>query len=317
MVNDGELVQAARQGDAVSLALLLERHRVPLLGLAISLLSNGQDAEDVVQDACLAALAGIERVRDPDAAGAWLRAVTRNLCYSRLRRSRPEYSLDGAVGEASSIPPLPSPEEAIDRLALRDWVWAALAELPEPLRVTAMLRFFSSCTSYEQIAALLGVPAGTVASRLSQVKIKLADALLRTAGLAHDEVRTQGEEIARLVTDGFAEYERSGRLRETLGAFLAEDVVARNSFGTEVRGRETVLADIMARGEADQRAGISLRLNAVWSSQDVTILETMFVGPPGVQFACPPFCLEVHVQRDRRTHHLYRAFQTVPATRTA
>lgn len=181
-----------------------------------------------MQDVCLAALAGIGRVRDPEAAGAWLRAVTRNLCYSRLRRHRPGLSLDGELGGMSDLPHVPSPEEAIDRLALRDWVWAALADLPEPLRVTAMLRYFSSCTSYEQIAALLGVPAGTVGSRLSQVKIKLADALLRTAGLAHDEVREQGDEIARFVTDGFAEYNRSGRLGETLGAFLADDVVARS-----------------------------------------------------------------------------------------
>jgi RNA polymerase sigma-70 factor (ECF subfamily) len=72
-------------------------------------------------------------------------------------------------------------------------VWTALSELPEALRVTAMLRYFGSHASYEEIGAILGVPVGTVRSRLSRAKIKLADALLKTADLEHDEARRLAE----------------------------------------------------------------------------------------------------------------------------
>jgi RNA polymerase sigma-70 factor (ECF subfamily) len=53
----------------------------------------------------------------------------------------------------------------MDAMCLRDWVWAALAELPEPLRVAATMRYFSRHASYQEIAATCGVPVGTVRSR--------------------------------------------------------------------------------------------------------------------------------------------------------
>jgi|GEM_PF-5811053 hypothetical protein len=74
-------------------------------------------------------------------------------------------------------------EEKIDRMALRDWVWTAISSLPETLRVTAMLRYFGSFQAYDEIAAILGIPVGTVRSRLSQVKTKLADALLQAGSI--------------------------------------------------------------------------------------------------------------------------------------
>ena len=61
-----------------------------------------------------------------------------------------------------------------------------------------MLRYFGSYASYEEISAILGVPVGTVKSRLNQVKVKLADVLLETAGLEHGEARRLTESQTRL-----------------------------------------------------------------------------------------------------------------------
>ncbi len=80
-------------------------------------------------------------------------------------------------------------EEIVDGLALRDWVWTALSTLPTPLQATAMLRWFGSHPSYTEIAAILGVPVGTVRSRLSEAQHQLAEALLESAGLSHDRAR--------------------------------------------------------------------------------------------------------------------------------
>ena len=85
----------------------------------------------------------------------------------RRREDRGEISFGELPGRVESDLSESSVEEAIERLALREWVWAALYELPEVLRVTAMLRYFGSYSSYEEISAILGVPVGTVKSRLS------------------------------------------------------------------------------------------------------------------------------------------------------
>ena len=186
MLSDEELARAAQGGDAMSLGTLLERHRAPLYALALRVLGHRpQQAQDVVQDVFVVALSTIEGLREPKAVGGWLRAILRNVCLMQLREHRGEVPFDELpVGLGKD--PEPSAEESIERLAMSEWVWTALGELPEPLRVTAILRYFGSYSSYEEISAILGVPIGTVSSRLSQAKVKLVDALLRTAGMEHD-----------------------------------------------------------------------------------------------------------------------------------
>ncbi len=85
-LSDGELVRPARAGDASCLGLLLERHRADMRVVAVGLLGYGAAAEDAVQDAMLIALRSLGGLGDPDAVGAWLRAIVRNECRMQLRR---------------------------------------------------------------------------------------------------------------------------------------------------------------------------------------------------------------------------------------
>ena len=195
-MTDAELVRTAQGGDATSLGVLLERHRAPLHALALRFLGHGPDAQDAVQDAFLIALRTIDRLREPEAVGGWLRGILRNVCLRRLReRSQGESLFEEELPRSSVGSGFleSSVEETIDRMAMREWVWSALGELPENLQVTAMLRYFGGHSSYEEISATLGVPMGTVKSRLNTVKLRLAEALLQTAGLEHDETHRLAE----------------------------------------------------------------------------------------------------------------------------
>jgi RNA polymerase sigma factor (sigma-70 family) len=150
--SDAGLVEAARRGDVVSLGLLPERYRAPLYGLALRILGYGPEAQ--------VARGAAQRVPHEVAGGAGRAPLRR---AGSLRRPKTPES---------------SAEETIDRLAMREWVWTALARLPETLRVTAMLRYFGSYSSYEEISAILGVPVGTVRSRLSYSGAKLERVVL-------------------------------------------------------------------------------------------------------------------------------------------
>jgi RNA polymerase sigma-70 factor (ECF subfamily) len=113
--SDGELVRAAQAGDAASLGVLLERHRASMQAVALSVLGYGPDTDDVVQDAMLTALQRLGELRDPGAAGPWLRAIVRNNCRMRLRAPR------APVLGAPTLLTLPSdelsPDELLDRVA--------------------------------------------------------------------------------------------------------------------------------------------------------------------------------------------------------
>jgi RNA polymerase sigma-70 factor (ECF subfamily) len=184
-LSDADLTRAAQAGDAGSLGVLLARHQAGMRAVALSMIGHGPDTDDVVQDAALLALRRIRDVRNPEAVGPWLRAVVRNECRMRLRARRGGELGGEMLVALTSVDPMP--EEVLERHALRDWVWHAIGELSPSLRVVAMLRYFSDVSSYEQIAAACQLPIGTVRSRLSQVRVKLTDALSATAQRSHED----------------------------------------------------------------------------------------------------------------------------------
>ncbi len=308
VLSDADLVRAAQKGDSVSLGVLLERYRAALYGRALGILGYGAQAEDAVHDTFLVALRKIDRVREPAAVGGWLHAVLRNVCLMRLRAQQGEILSDEMhryVGQGVEQRSLDlCAEETIDRLAMREWVWTALSELPEALRVTAMLRYFGSHCSYEEIAAILGVPVGTVRSRLNQVKLKLADALLKTAGLVHDEAGRLTESRTRYF-GAAAEEINSGQGYDLLLSTYSDAPACVLSGGPTLHGRGAVIESL----EGDLEAGTKMRPTNVLASKDITVLEADFENPRDDPFRCPPATTQVHFQRDGLTHrvHLYFA----------
>jgi RNA polymerase sigma factor (sigma-70 family) len=284
MFSNAELVKMAQSGDAASLGVLLERHRASLHSLALGFLGHGPDAQDAVQDAFLLVLHKIGQLEEPQLVGAWLRSIVRNVCLSKLRERRSGGTVAEFVegrnpkGAAES-----SAEEAVDRLALRHWVWTAVSELPEVLRVTAMLRYFGSYASYEEISIILGVPMGTVKSRLSQARAKLADGLLKTAGLAHDEARLLSDARTRFFTEAYDEFNR-GSYEMFAGAF-SRDLVLGYSGGDTGGGLEFLIHHVW---EENLQAGVKLHPTNVIVSKDVTVIEADFENPRDDPFHCPP-----------------------------
>ena len=293
MLSDAELVRAAQSGDAVGLGILLERHRAPLHALALNIFGHGPEAQDIVQDVFVVALSSIDRLREPEAVGGWLRSILRNLCYTRFRKTHGWVPLEEPVLEPTEL----SIEEHMDRLALREWVWTALLKLPEALRVTAMLRYFGSRSSYEEISAILGVPMGTVGSRLGQVKVKLADALLETAALEHDEARQISDSQTRFFTEALDELNRGSY--ERLASAFADDVMLFEPESSAGRGLELLIKGTF---EVQIETGVKLHPTNVLASKDVAVIEGIFENPPENPFLCPPATSIVGFYRDGRIH---------------
>lgn len=149
------------------LAELVEAYHADLYRYALRLSGSVADAEDLTQQAYLQAHGRLDQLRDPEAARAWLMAILRN-CYLRQQRRPSE-----AVTIEPSLDCFPDPadkgsDDEIDQEALT----AALAELPEEFRVVLLLYYFEGF-SYRRIAEELGLPPGTVMSRLSRAKSHL------------------------------------------------------------------------------------------------------------------------------------------------
>lgn len=277
---DAELVAHACGGDVASLGVLLERHRARLFATALGVLGIRSDAEDAVQETFLIAMQHIGGLRNPSAVGAWLQMVVRRACL-QLQRERSVEIVTDAVPETADA--RPGADERIERLELRDWIWCALEQLPEPLRVTAMLRYFGSYDSYDELAAILGVPIGTVRSRLSEAKVKLADALLASAGLIDDEARVRAETQAQFWATTFAGIFRHGDSAEFLSHF-ERDLIVGWSNGKRTRGRGYLAAEI----DGDLAAGVRLDVTRVMANDGIALVEGRFVNPSEAPDHCPP-----------------------------
>ena len=170
---DDELVPAARDGDAGALDALLRRHHPRLLALCRRLTGDPTDAEDACQEALIAVARGLARFDGRSAFTTWAYRVTTNTCLDELRRRRrrPVPGVD-PVEEAATSRPGPAGGDPGDGVATRLDVDAALAAIAPDFRAAVVLRDLCQL-SYEEIAAVLDVPPGTVRSRIARGRAAL------------------------------------------------------------------------------------------------------------------------------------------------
>jgi RNA polymerase sigma-70 factor, ECF subfamily len=145
----------------------------PLYATALRLTRNRSDAEDLVQDTFVKAFRFSERYQRGTNLKAWLYTILHNTWRNRLRdASRDHVAVDSeAVEEAASLPGGPVALETPERILLRDTLdaelQAALDDLPASFREAVWLRDVEEF-SYGEIAEMLGIPIGTVMSRISR-----------------------------------------------------------------------------------------------------------------------------------------------------
>jgi hypothetical protein len=248
-------------------------------------------------------------VRDPAAVGQWLRTIVRNNCRMRLRASRP---LPMADLETLVLPSSWStPDELLERRAQRDWIWHALGELSEPLRLVTLLRYFSDVSSYQQIADLCGVPVGTVRSRLNQGRSKLATALRATADLEHDDVVGLTEARRSEAAETLAAAARGEFEQVVKNAWWPElEVITPN--GQRVSSGHDEGRNLLIRGmNSDLSHGVYQQIRNVVASRDVMIWEADLISPPDDPRRCPPGVIWLQHLSEGRVRQL-RLFHPQP-----
>jgi RNA polymerase sigma-70 factor (ECF subfamily) len=144
----------------------------------------------VAQDVLVTAAKGLGGVRDGEAIGAWLRAVTRNTC-ARRRRRRAGVPAIHEIADDALAADAPGPDEAVERAELRDVVQDAIAALDEKYRTILVLRDVEGLTAPE-VAELTGLELATVKTRLHRARAALRDLVapsVRRAGCPELGVR--------------------------------------------------------------------------------------------------------------------------------
>jgi RNA polymerase sigma-70 factor (ECF subfamily) len=166
---DAILVERARAGDKEAFAGLLARHLPLVRGVCRRLLGADDGLEDVMQEAALQALLGLDRLRDPAQVGPWLAGIALNVARRSRRRNAYElWSWDALTGGGLVLEPIeevPGPDQLIEASELAETVRRAVADLPAGQRAAVLLVYLSGLT-YRETATVLGIDPGAVKTRL-------------------------------------------------------------------------------------------------------------------------------------------------------
>jgi RNA polymerase sigma-70 factor (ECF subfamily) len=177
---DRSLVDAASAGDRDAFSALVLRYQVRIVNLARALTADDGEADDLAQETFIRAYKGIGRFRGESTFRTWLYRVALNVINSHLKsrakrwhwwgRSLDEREFDGETDRAAK---LQSPSTPIDEdTARRQLIDRALTSLPAEMRTVVTLRDIHGF-DYAEISAMLGIPMGTVESRIFRARQRL------------------------------------------------------------------------------------------------------------------------------------------------
>jgi RNA polymerase sigma-70 factor (ECF subfamily) len=167
---DARLLERARRGDARAFAAVIDHYDQPLCALAYRLLGDRDRMDDALQEAYLKAFRALPRFRGESSVGTWLYRIAYNACLDELARTQTVVSLDRVREHPDPRPPV------AETVPSRHDLSAALAALPPEDRAAVML-VDAQGFDYKAAAEVLGVPEGTIASRLNRARGALRRAL--------------------------------------------------------------------------------------------------------------------------------------------
>ena len=173
---DHDLAERAAQGDRAAFHAIVDRHAQDLFRLARSLSRSADDADDIVQETFVAAFRGIGRFDRKSTLKTWLSRIATKLAakaWNKGRRSREAVSLNA---EATVCDPRLATHSATDRVDRRLDLLEILPTITREYREVLVLRELQQM-SYAEIAQALGLPQGTVESRLHRGRSELREKL--------------------------------------------------------------------------------------------------------------------------------------------
>lgn len=183
-MDEQALVRALQSGDRSACAILVKKFSPRIYRLALRMMGDPQEAEEVLQETFISACQHVERFEGRSQLGTWLYRIATNAALMRLRRRQLDtVSIDEPVelGQGQEMPRQlvdwgRSPESHALNAELRDVMEQAVSELPESLRVVFLLRDVEGLSTAETAEAL-GITESAAKVRLHRARLQLRERL--------------------------------------------------------------------------------------------------------------------------------------------
>jgi len=171
---EAELIARCRQGDIKSYQLLYNRYSRAMYHTCMRVVMHAEDAEDILQEAFMEAFVNLDKLKNDEAFGGWLKRIMINKSVNFVRRHRKNW-LEAEDAELINIPE----EQAFDESEFRgkiDAIIEAMGTLSEKYKMVINLHIFEQM-SFEEIASTMDLPSSTVRVQYLRGKQKVLDRL--------------------------------------------------------------------------------------------------------------------------------------------
>lgn len=167
VAGDRELVDRALEGDDTAFEYLFNRYRDAIYRLFVQRLGGVNDADDLLQETFIKVYVNLCRYSADYTFGQWVYTIARNTFIDHVRRRQDDLSIDDRFAAPASS--APTPEESVINLQQRTQIERCLERLTPRYRQLILMRFFEEY-SYEEIAAKLELPLGTVKTQIHRAR---------------------------------------------------------------------------------------------------------------------------------------------------
>ncbi len=178
------LIEKSKKGCVDSFEKLIDKYQTLAFNIAYKMLGNKEDASDITQEALVKVFKSIKNFKEESSFSTWLYRIVTNTCIDMIRKKKKikTFSLDNPIetengkierqiqGEENL------PEDVFEKKQIQKRVHRAISSLPEKYRIVIILRDIQDF-SYDEISEIVGVPLGTVKSRINRGRIILKDLL--------------------------------------------------------------------------------------------------------------------------------------------
>ncbi len=298
-IDEKQLVLEAKKGNAESLGALFEKFRPKLHANALRWLGHGTEAKDAVQETYITAFAKIHQLRDPNAIEGWLQTILKNHCRMMLRDRKHISCGDGMSHFLSQAQIESSIEKQMEQTHLKECIHTAVMELPQKLRMTTLLRYFSNYNAYQEIAEILDIPLNTVRSRISQSRSQLEGKIRKSGEKVNDTHHRLNKLRSVFYKEAWASFYEGNR--EYFLKHYDKDLKIRFSSGKIFEGRNRWAEE----WNVDLRSGVRFKPTHIIACPEITLVEGPIFNPPDDPYHCPPAGSFVHFHKKGKTQRVH------------
>ena len=287
----------ALSGDVTCFNNILTFYHAQLFAYALKICRYSDIAEDALQDAYINTFIHIREVREPENLFSWMLTIVKRSCWQQLNIEKKGIPFSAALVDSKMIDN--SLEKRIENNDINEFLWERIGKLSEPLRMVVILRYFSVFNDYEYISKILGIPVGTVRSRLNEAKKQLKKIWDSNLSDMPNNIRREAEYWNDFYSSVInVQYDL--QVRERFFDHLIPELTIQYSNGELKQGRKLIEKEF----DDDLTYGTAYKLSSVFNLKDIGIAQGENINSVEYPDRCPPKTTMIFYRKGSKSHHI-------------